>query len=79
MTIESASTFLAASILGGAGFVIVCVVLVIVNNLFSKFWKPVNLAVWVPKSLVAEPPRFATQEELERIAPTLDEKGKNKF
>jgi len=78
MTVESATTFLAATILSGLGFVIICVVLVVVNNIFSKYWKPVNLALWLPKSFSAEPPRFATQEELERIAPTLDEKVKVK-
>jgi hypothetical protein len=78
MTVDSASTFLAASILGGVGCVIICAALVIINNLFAKFWKPVNLAVWLPKSFSAEPTRFATQEELERIAPTLDEKAKDK-
>ena len=31
------------------------------------------------KSFSIEPTRFATQDELERITPTLDEKGKNKF
>jgi hypothetical protein len=79
MTVESASTFLVATILNGLGFVIICIALVVVNNIFAKYWKPVNLAVWLPKAFSVEPTRFATQDELERITPTLDEKGKNKF
>ena len=78
MTVESASTFLVATILSGLGFVIICIVLVVVNNIFAKYWKPVNLAVWLPKSFSAEPPRFATPEELEKIAPTFDKNIKVK-
>ena len=78
MTVDSASTFLAATILSGVGFVIICVVLVVVNNIFAKYWKPVNLAVWLPKSFSMEPTRFATQDELERITPTLDKNIKVK-
>ncbi len=78
MTVESASTFLVATILSGLGFVIICIVLVVVNNIFAKYWKPVNLAVWLPKSFSVEPARFATPEELEKIAPTFDEKVKVK-
>jgi hypothetical protein len=76
MTVESATTFLAATILSGLGFVIICVVLVVVNNIFAKYWKPVNLVVWLPKAFSAEPTRFATQEELEKIAPTFDKNNK---
>ena len=78
MTVESASTFLAATILSGLGFVIICVGLVVVNNIFAKYWKPVNLAVWLPKAFSVEPTRFATQDELERITPTLDKNIKVK-
>jgi len=78
MTVESASTFLVATILSGLGFVIICVALVVVNNIFAKYWKPVNLAVWLPKAFSVEPTRFATQEEIERITPTLDKNIKVK-
>jgi hypothetical protein len=78
MTVESASTFLVATILSGLGFVIICVALVLVNNIFAKYWKPVNLAVWLPKAFSVEPTRFATQEEIERITPTLDKNIKVK-
>jgi len=78
MTVDSASTFLVATILSGLGFVIICVVLVVVNNIFAKYWKPVNLAVWLPKAFSVEPTRFATQDELERITPTLDKNIKVK-
>lgn len=69
MTVESAATFLASTILVGAGAVLVCIVLVVINNIFSKFWKPVKL--WIP-SYLHEHPRFATPEEMEKIAPHLD-------
>ena len=78
MTVDSASTFLVATILSGLGFVIICVALVVINNIFAKYWKPVNLAVWLPKAFSVEPTRFVTPEELEKITPTFDKNIKVK-
>jgi hypothetical protein len=69
MTVESASTFLASTILVGSGVVLLCIILVIINNIFSKFWKPVR--IWLP-NYMTEPNRFATHEEIEKIAPHFD-------
>ena len=69
MTVDSASTFLASTILIGSGVILLCIVLVIINNIFSKFWKPVT--IWLP-NYMHEPHRFATHDEIEKIAPHLD-------
>jgi hypothetical protein len=69
MTVESASTFLASTILVGSGVILLCIILVIINNIFSKFWKPVR--IWLP-NYMTEPHRFATHEEIEKIAPHFD-------
>jgi hypothetical protein len=66
---DQAAVFLAGSILTMLGFVVVIAGAVIINNILHKYWKPVQL--WVP-GFLTEPKRFATPEEMERIAPHLD-------
>ena len=66
---DQAAVFLAGSILTMLGFVVVVAGVIVINNLIHKFWKPIQL--WLPSTLT-EPKRFATTEEMERIAPHFD-------
>lgn len=43
MTIDSAATFLASSVLIGGGIVVLIACAVAVNQLLVRFWKPVTL------------------------------------
>lgn len=43
MDITSAGIFFVGTILYGMGIIILVTVLIIINNLFSKYWKPINL------------------------------------
>ena len=61
MTVESASTFFVASILIGFGVIIIAVIILTLNNLFSMFWKPIRWNVYVPFIPTEEP----------RIEPTV--------
>lgn len=71
MTVEQSATFLAASILICLGSLAIIGAVIIINNLFAKFWKPVR--IFTADSWHINPPqRFATQDELNRISPTLD-------
>jgi hypothetical protein len=71
MTIESASNFLVGSIMYTIALVVIIAGATFINNIISKYWKPVK--IWLPHYFT-EPQRFATQEEVAKIAPTLDEK-----
>ena len=67
---DQAAVWLGGSILTMLGFVVVIVGLVIVNNILHAFWKPVR--IFTADSFNINPPeRFASQEELNRIAPEL--------
>jgi hypothetical protein len=72
MDMDQAAVFLAGSILTMLGFVVVVTGIVVINNILHKFWKPVKL--W---RFEEHPSRFASQEELDRIAPVLDENKKS--
>jgi hypothetical protein len=67
MNMDQAATFLAGSILTSIGFVIVIGAVIVINNLLSKYWKPVQIIKWYEDPQV----RFATQEELDKIEPAL--------
>jgi hypothetical protein len=59
MDMDQATVFLAGSILTGLGFIVIAITILVINNLLSKYWKPVK---WVRYEEL--PPRFATPEEL---------------
>ena len=70
MEIDSSAQFLVGSILMGLGFCVIAVSLVFINNILAKYWKPVK--IWVPSYMAEHPPRFATDEELQRVPPSMD-------
>lgn len=49
MDIDQAAVFLAGSILTGLGFIVVGIVVLVLNNLFTKYWKPINWTLNVPE------------------------------
>jgi hypothetical protein len=71
MSIESASNFFVGSILYTLAIVIIIAGITVINNIISKYWKPVK--IWLPHYF-NEPQRFATPEEVARITPTMDKK-----
>jgi hypothetical protein len=54
MTIDQAANFLIGCILSGLGFVVIGVILILLNNLFHKFWKPIQFGVWAAPSYYPE-------------------------
>ena len=50
MTIEQAGNFLIGSILVGIGFCVITIAILVINNLFHKYWKPVTWGI-LPESM----------------------------
>ena len=44
MHIDQSAMFLASSILVGLGTIVLIIMVLVINNLFAKFWKPIDLA-----------------------------------
>ena len=55
MTVDSAATFFVSSILIGFGTIIIAVIILILNNLFSMFWKHIKWNMYVPFFPTEEP------------------------
>ena len=71
MDMDQAAVFLAGSLLTVLGFLVILVGVVIANNIIHKYWKSFGWS-FMP-NWTHEPQRFASPEELEKIAPHLDE------
>jgi hypothetical protein len=78
MDMDQAAVFLSGSILTAMGFVVVIIAIVFVNNILHKYWKPVRIFTADSWSMVNPPQRFATAEDMEKIAPHLDDKKEPK-
>ena len=77
MSMDQAAVFLAGSVLTVLGFIVVVAGVVAINNILHKYWKPVSLFTadsFHPFSNA--PMRYATDEELARITPTMEKDKK---
>lgn len=70
MDMDKASMFLAGSILISLGLIVAVGAVIVINNLLSKFWKPVTIVKWTDP----EPSRFLTPEEAAKIAQSQNTK-----
>ena len=73
MSIEGAANFLIGAILVGLGFSVVGIVLVFLNNLFSKYWRPIT---W-PASMTAPPASYIEDADRIDADPKKEVKPKN--
>jgi hypothetical protein len=73
---DQSAVFLAGSILTMLGFTVVIIGIVAINNIIHKFWKPVR--IFTSDSWFNPPARFASQEELDRLAPILEKEDSKK-
>lgn len=63
MDMDQAAVFLAGSILTMLGFIVVFAGIITINNMISKYWKPVKIFRYEP----LPPSRFITEEELTNV------------
>ena len=71
---DNAAVFLAGSILYALAGIVILIGIVVANNIIHKYWKAFGWKLF--PNWMNEPgthARFASQEELERIAPHLDD------
>ena len=75
MDVDSAATFLACSILVSVGFGAIGVVVLGLNNLFSRFWKPTGLTLW-PSHWSHTEYKFVDPDDIGKVK-AVDESIKN--
>jgi uncharacterized protein (DUF58 family) len=78
MDMDQAAVFLAGSILTALGFIVVVAAIVVVNNIIHKYWKPVRVFTSDSWAAINPPHRFASADELVRVAPSLEETNESK-
>jgi len=62
MDVNQATNFLVCSILTGFGFILVAAIVVVINNIFAAFWKPIIWSNMLPEDMF--PQRYADQQEM---------------
>ena len=72
MDIDKSAAFLAGSVLIMLGVIVIVAGSVVINIILNKYWKPVRMFTadsWQPFGETSLP-RYATEEELAKIAET---------
>lgn len=69
---DQAAVWLAGSILTMLGFIVVVAGIIVVNNILHKYWKPVRIFTADSWTMINPPHRFASPDELDKVAPHLD-------
>jgi hypothetical protein len=80
MDMDNSAVFLAASILIGLGFIVVGITIIVLNNLFAKYWKPIEWSLIPEVIRNYTQPRFDDQHEIEpKIPPAMDKEPNEKL
>jgi hypothetical protein len=66
MDMDQAAVFLAGSILTALGFVVVVIGLVVINNIISRYWKPIRVFTEDSWHGFGSSARFAESQEVEK-------------
>jgi hypothetical protein len=77
MDMDQSAVFLAGSLLTMLGFIIFVIGIVIINNIIHAFWKPIRIFTEDSFNYSKANARFATEEEITKIAPTFDKDPRN--
>jgi hypothetical protein len=72
MDMDQAAVWLAGSILFALGAVAIVAGIVTINNIIAKYWKPVRIFTADSWTMINPPHRFASPEELDKVAPHLE-------
>ena len=65
MDVSNASDILGGAILTGCALILVSVVIVVINNIFAKYWRPIK---WLRfQDVDVNSPQFVTPEDLKEI------------
>lgn len=75
MDLDTYLTFTMASLLISIGVIFISLTLIVLNNLFSKYWKTVTLVEFIPRESL-QPTRFMEPEEVTGVDKSKEPKLK---
>lgn len=75
MDLDNAATFLLSSIGYGMGVILWLIVAVVINNILSKFWKPVK--IFTHDSWFINPPAIDKSVEPQEVSNARSEEKRN--
>jgi len=66
MDIDQAATFLVGSILMGDGCIVIASLILFLNNIFARYWKPVKWSVFSDMNNITNGARFIDPNEIDK-------------
>lgn len=76
MEIQSAINFLVGSVLFSSGLIVICGMAIALNNLFSKYWKPVKWTIYNPVEYRFVEPKTMNEVEIPELTDKIQKSKK---
>jgi hypothetical protein len=71
MGVVDAANFVSSALLISMGIIIIVATILIINNLFNRFWRPVKVFTYIAAKISAED---AAAMEANRVEPRIEQK-----
>lgn len=76
MELQSAINFLVGSVLFSCGLVVLTLMVLAINNLFSKYWKPVKWSIYNPVEYRFVDPKTMTEVDVPELTDRIQKSKK---
>ena len=76
MELQSAINFLVGSVLFSCGLVVLTLMVLAINNLFSKYWKPVKWSIYNPVEYRFVDPKTMTELDVPELTDRIQKSKK---
>jgi len=74
MGVVDAANFVSSALLISLGLIIIVATILIINNLFNRFWRPVKVFTYIAAKISAEDAAAMEENRVDRIEPRIDQK-----
>jgi hypothetical protein len=74
MGVIDAANFVSSAVLISLGIIIIVATILVINNLFSRYWRPVKVFTYIAAKISAEDAAIMEENRVERIEPRAESK-----
>jgi hypothetical protein len=76
MGVVDAANFVSSALLISLGVIIVVATILIINNLFNRYWRPVKVFTYIAAKISAEDAANMEENRVDRIEPRIEQPKK---
>ena len=74
MGVVDAANFVSSALLISLGVIIVVATILIINNLFNRYWRPVKVFTYIAAKISAEDAAAMEENRVDRVDPRMEPK-----